>query len=59
MPKLEATMHHLPESLYAGNLRRLALELRNSSNTPVKVSTSNISFACVLKKNKRYIVITC
>ncbi|KAI5679651.1 hypothetical protein M9H77_00878 [Catharanthus roseus] len=36
VPKLEATMHHLPESLYAGNLRRLALELRNSSNTPVK-----------------------
>lgn len=36
MPKLEAIMHHLPETLYAGNVQRLALELWNSSNSPLK-----------------------
>ncbi|KAL3536023.1 hypothetical protein ACH5RR_004484 [Cinchona calisaya] len=36
LPKLEGFVHHLPETVYAGDMRRLSLELRNPSNTPLK-----------------------
>ncbi|KAF9605425.1 hypothetical protein IFM89_017164 [Coptis chinensis] len=36
LPKLEGSIHHLPERAYAGELRRLVLELRNQSKFPVK-----------------------
>lgn len=36
LPKIEASMLHLPEAVYAGEMRLLALELRNPSKAPLK-----------------------
>lgn len=43
LPKLEGSIHHLPEKVYAGDLRRLVLELRNQSEYPVKNMKMKIS----------------
>lgn len=37
LPRLEGSIDHLPEKLYAGDLRYLVLELKNSSESPIKV----------------------
>lgn len=37
LPRLEGTIHSLPQTVYAGDLRCLTMELRNPSKTPVKV----------------------
>lgn len=37
LPRLEGTIHSLPRTVYAGDLRCLTMELRNPSKTPVKV----------------------
>ena len=49
LPKLEGSIHHLPEKVYAGDLRRLVLELRNQSEYPVKVWI--LFFYCPLNSN--------
>ncbi|XP_047960820.1 trafficking protein particle complex subunit 8-like [Salvia hispanica] len=36
LPRLEGTIHNLPQTVYTGDLRRLTMELRNPSKTPVK-----------------------
>ncbi|KAI3993969.1 hypothetical protein MKX01_002982 [Papaver californicum] len=36
LPKLEACIQHIPKRTYAGELHRLVLELRNTSEFPVK-----------------------
>ncbi|CAK9152962.1 unnamed protein product [Ilex paraguariensis] len=36
LPKLEGFIDHMPKTVYAGDLRRLALELKNPSEIPVK-----------------------
>ncbi|KAI7725801.1 hypothetical protein M8C21_013972 [Ambrosia artemisiifolia] len=36
LPRLEGAINNLPSTVYAGNLHRLSLELRNSSEIPVK-----------------------
>ncbi|XAR64788.1 hypothetical protein NMG60_11008624 [Bertholletia excelsa] len=36
LPKLEGSIHHLPKTVYAGDLRRLQLVLRNQSEISVK-----------------------
>ncbi|CAI9097588.1 OLC1v1034055C1 [Oldenlandia corymbosa var. corymbosa] len=36
LPKLEGILHHIPDTVYAGDMRRLSLELRNPSNIPLK-----------------------
>ncbi|CAA3007877.1 trafficking particle complex subunit 8 isoform X1 [Olea europaea subsp. europaea] len=36
LPRLEGVIHHLPITVYAGDLRLLTLELRNPSETSVK-----------------------
>lgn len=43
LPKLEGFIHHLPKTVYAGDLRRLSLELRNTSEIPVKNMKMKIS----------------
>ncbi|GKA73943.1 FAR1-related sequence 5-like protein, partial [Tanacetum coccineum] len=37
LPRLEGVMNNLPSIVYAGNLQRLSLELRNSSEISVKI----------------------
>ncbi|KAG5628655.1 hypothetical protein H5410_000372 [Solanum commersonii] len=36
LPKLEGFIHHLPETVYVGDLRCISLELKNPSKIPVK-----------------------
>ncbi|CAN4113940.1 unnamed protein product [Withania somnifera] len=36
LPKLEALINHLPETVYVGDLRCITLELKNPSKIPVK-----------------------
>ncbi|KAK9072718.1 hypothetical protein SSX86_009153 [Deinandra increscens subsp. villosa] len=43
LPRLEGVIHNLPETVYAGNLHRLSLELRNSSEISVKNLKMKIS----------------
>lgn len=43
LPRLEGVIKNLPSTVYAGNLQRLSLELRNSSETPVKNLKMKIS----------------
>lgn len=37
LPRLLGSIDHLPEKLYAGDLRYLVLELKNKSEFPIKV----------------------
>lgn len=46
LPKLEGFIHHLPETVYVGDLRCIALELKNPCKIPVKVCV----FFCTYKK---------
>ncbi|XP_020877887.1 trafficking protein particle complex subunit 8 isoform X1 [Arabidopsis lyrata subsp. lyrata] len=43
LPRLEGSIDHLPEKLYAGDLRYLVLELRNKSESPIKNLKMKIS----------------
>ncbi|KAF5200663.1 Trafficking protein particle complex subunit, partial [Thalictrum thalictroides] len=43
LPKLEGSIIHMPERAYAGELRRVVLELRNQSKYPVKNLKMKIS----------------
>ncbi|KAF7818861.1 trafficking protein particle complex subunit 8 [Senna tora] len=43
IPKLQGSIHPFPEKTYAGDLRHLVLELRNSSEIPVKNLKMKIS----------------
>ncbi|XP_018445909.2 uncharacterized protein LOC108817661 isoform X2 [Raphanus sativus] len=43
LPRLEGSIDHLPEKLYAGDLRYLVLELKNSSESPIKNLKMKIS----------------
>ncbi|KAG2333814.1 hypothetical protein Bca52824_004994 [Brassica carinata] len=43
LPRLEGSIHHLPEQLYAGDLRYLVLELKNKSESPIKNLKMKIS----------------
>jgi hypothetical protein len=43
LPRLEGSIDHLPEKLYAGDLRYLVLELRNKSESPTKNLKMKIS----------------
>ncbi|KAG7602444.1 TRAPP III complex Trs85 [Arabidopsis thaliana x Arabidopsis arenosa] len=43
LPRLEGSIDHLPEKLYAGDLRYLVLELRNKSDSPTKNLKMKIS----------------
>ncbi|KAL2464074.1 Tetratricopeptide repeat (TPR)-like superfamily protein [Forsythia ovata] len=43
LPRLEGVIHHLPRTVYAGDLRRLTLELRNLSETSVKNLKMNVN----------------
>ncbi|KAL2345307.1 hypothetical protein Fmac_006592 [Flemingia macrophylla] len=43
IPKLQGSIHPLPEKAYAGDLRQLVLELRNPSEFPVKNLKMKIS----------------
>lgn len=43
LPRLEGVINNLPSTVYAGNLQRLSLELRNSSEIPVKNLKMKIS----------------
>lgn len=43
LPRLEGIINNLPTTVYAGNLQRLSLELRNSSEIPVKNLKMKIS----------------
>ncbi|XP_022024957.1 trafficking protein particle complex subunit 8 isoform X1 [Helianthus annuus] len=43
LPRLEGAINNLPSTVYAGNLHRLSLELRNSSEIPVKNLKMKIS----------------
>nr|XP_043638144.1 trafficking protein particle complex subunit 8 [Erigeron canadensis] len=43
LPRLEGVINNLPATVYAGNLQRLSLELRNSSEIPVKNLKMKIS----------------
>ncbi|KAJ9554786.1 hypothetical protein OSB04_009400 [Centaurea solstitialis] len=43
VPRLEGSINNLPSTVYAGNLQRLSLELRNSSEIPVKNLKMKIS----------------
>ncbi|KAF8397986.1 hypothetical protein HHK36_016912 [Tetracentron sinense] len=70
LPKLEGLIHHLPKRTYAGDFRRLMLELRNQSEFPVKnmkmkishprflnigsQEDMNIEFPAGLEKQKNY-----
>lgn len=37
LPKLDGSILHLPDQLYAGDLRHVVLKLSNQSEFPVKV----------------------
>ncbi|CAH8364666.1 unnamed protein product [Eruca vesicaria subsp. sativa] len=43
LPRLEGSIDHLPEQLYAGDLRYLVLELKNKSESPIKNLKMKIS----------------
>lgn len=43
VPKLEGYIHHLPETVYVGDLRCIALELKNPSKIPVKKLKMKVS----------------
>ncbi|KVH90571.1 hypothetical protein Ccrd_007407 [Cynara cardunculus var. scolymus] len=43
LPRLEGFINNLPSTVYAGNLQHLSLELRNSSEIPVKNLKMKIS----------------
>ncbi|CAH1434367.1 unnamed protein product [Lactuca virosa] len=43
LPRLEGIINNLPSTVYTGNLQRLSLELRNSSEIPVKNLKMKIS----------------
>lgn len=43
LPRLEGAIHNLPMTVYAGDLRRLTMELRNPSKTHVKNLKMRIS----------------
>ncbi|KAI3823375.1 hypothetical protein L1987_04810 [Smallanthus sonchifolius] len=43
LPRLEGVINNLPSTVYAGNLQPLSLELRNSSEIPVKNLKMKIS----------------
>ncbi|KAL0887791.1 hypothetical protein Bca101_011774 [Brassica carinata] len=43
LPRLEGSIDHLPEKLYAGDLRYLVLELKNNSESPIKNLKMKIS----------------
>ncbi|KAJ8565224.1 hypothetical protein K7X08_007800 [Anisodus acutangulus] len=43
LPKLEGFIHHLPETVYVGDLRCIALELKNPSKSPVKKLKMKVS----------------
>ncbi|KAK1435003.1 hypothetical protein QVD17_00758 [Tagetes erecta] len=43
LPRLEGIINKLPSTVYAGNLQRVSLELRNSSEIPVKNLKMKIS----------------
>ncbi|ESQ41618.1 hypothetical protein EUTSA_v10012466mg [Eutrema salsugineum] len=43
LPRLEGSIDHLPEKLYAGDLRYLVLELTNKSESPIKNLKMKIS----------------
>ncbi|XP_010247554.1 PREDICTED: trafficking protein particle complex subunit 8 isoform X2 [Nelumbo nucifera] len=43
LPKLGGCIHHLPKRVYAGDLRRLVLELTNDSESSVKTLKMKIS----------------
>ncbi|XP_027176053.1 trafficking protein particle complex subunit 8 [Coffea eugenioides] len=49
LPKLEGVIHHLPETVYVGDMRRLSLELKNPSNTPLKNLKMKVSQPRFLK----------
>ncbi|CAF2345189.1 unnamed protein product [Brassica napus] len=43
LPRLEGSIDHLPDKLYAGDLRYLVLELKNNSESPIKNLKMKIS----------------
>ncbi|KAF8081065.1 hypothetical protein N665_0908s0021 [Sinapis alba] len=43
LPRLEGSIDHLPEQLYAGDVRYLVLELKNKSESPIKNLKMKIS----------------
>ncbi|KAJ8574174.1 hypothetical protein K7X08_025979 [Anisodus acutangulus] len=43
LPKLEGIIHHLPETVYVGDLRCIALELKNPSKISVKKLKMKVS----------------
>ncbi|CAH8387707.1 unnamed protein product [Eruca vesicaria subsp. sativa] len=43
LPRLEGSIDHLPEKLYAGDLRYLVLDLKNNSDSPIKNLKMKIS----------------
>ncbi|KAH0860716.1 hypothetical protein HID58_088977 [Brassica napus] len=43
LPRLEGSVDHLPDKLYAGDLRYLVLELKNNSESPIKNLKMKIS----------------
>ncbi|KAL4591859.1 hypothetical protein LXL04_004833 [Taraxacum kok-saghyz] len=68
LPRLEGIINNLPTTVYAGNLQRLSLQLKNSSDIPVKnlkmkishprflnignPETVNVDFPACLEKQK-------
>ncbi|XP_059646575.1 uncharacterized protein LOC132293217 [Cornus florida] len=56
LPKLEGFIRHLPKTVYAGDLRRLALELRNPSETSVKNIKLKISHPRYLNIGKKEVM---
>ncbi|XP_075101206.1 uncharacterized protein LOC107825691 isoform X2 [Nicotiana tabacum] len=43
LPKLEGVIHHLPETVFVGDLRCITLELKNPSKIPVKKLKMKVS----------------
>ncbi|KAG9443300.1 hypothetical protein H6P81_014640 [Aristolochia fimbriata] len=48
LPKLDGCIHQLPMKPYAGDLRRLVLELRNPSESPIKNLKMKVSHPAIL-----------
>ncbi|GKC03499.1 hypothetical protein Tco_0995109, partial [Tanacetum coccineum] len=55
LPRLEGVMNNLPSIVYAGNLQRLSLELRNSSEISVKYFETMKEIGASLKSSVVFI----